>query len=298
VRGLDLIVIPGPASQDLGQDIAKLLKLEVVQIEFTRFPDGEFRIRFTKSVEGEDVVIVQTTGPPQDENLMQLFIMADNARDLNAKSVTAVVPYFAYARQDRRFRPGEPFSVKTIVDLLNKCGVNRIITVNSHNPKILSTLSVPIHDLSAISLLAGYFKKHGFTGALSLSLGKKAIDMAVQADNVLKGGYDYTPTQRDRVTGKVTIERRVLPVKKRDVIVFDDIISSGGTMIKAVELVKEQGARRVFAACVHPLLIGDAKEKILKSGAEEIVGTDCVPSPVSVVSVAPLIAEALSKRGA
>jgi len=292
-----LIVIPGPASKDLGQEIAKLLKLEVVPIEFVRFPDGEFRIRFTKSVEGEDVAIVQTTGPPQDENLIQLFLMADNAKDLKAKSITAVVPYFAYARQDQRFRPGESFSIKTIVDLLHKCGVNRIITVNSHNPKILSTLSVPIQDLSAIGLLAGYFKKQGFEGALSLSLGKKAVDMAVEADGVLKGGYDYIPTQRDRVTGKVTIERKALPVKNRDVIIFDDIISSGGTMIKAVELVKEQGARRVYAACVHPLLIGDAKEKILKSGADEIVGTNCVPSSVSVVSVAPLIAEALSKRG-
>jgi len=292
-----LIVVPGPASQDLGEKVAKLLKLKVVPIEFKRFPDGESRIRFLNNVEGEDVVIVQTTSPPQDENLMQLFLMADNARDLKAKSITAVVPYFAYARQDQRFRPGEVFSVKTIVDLLKKCGVNRIITVNSHNPKILSTLSVPIKDLSAIGLLASHFKKQGFAGALSLSLGKKALDTAIEADKVLRGGYDYISTQRDKVTGKVTIERKPLPAKNRDIIIFDDIISSGGTMIKAAELVKEQSARRIYAACVHPLLIGDAQQKILKSGANGIVGTDCVPSPVSVVSVAPLIAEALSKRG-
>jgi len=292
-----MMVIPGPASQDLGQEVAKLSKLEIVPVEFKRFPDGESRIRFTESVEGEEVVIVQTTSPPQNENLIQLFIMADNARDLKAKSITAVVPYFAYARQDQRFRSGEAFSVKTIVDLLDKCGVNRIITVNSHNPKILSTLSVPIQDLSAISLLASYFRKQGFDGALSLSLGKKAVDMAAEADKVLKGGYDYVSTQRDRVTGKVTIERKPLPVKNRDVIIFDDIISSGGTMIRAVELVKKQDVQRVYAACVHPLLVGDAKEKILKRGADGIVGTDCVPSPISVVSVAPLIAEALSERG-
>ena len=290
-------MIPGPASKDLGQEIAKLSKSEVVPIEFKRFPDGEFRIRFTESVKGEDVVIVQTTSPPQNENLIQLFIMADNAKDLKAKSITAVVPYFAYARQDQRFRHGEAFSVKTIVDLLDRCGVNRIITVNSHNPKILSTLSVPFQDLSAISLLASYFKKQGFDGALSLSLGKKAFNMAAEANKVLKGGYDYISTQRDRVTGKVTIERKALPVKNRDVIIFDDIISSGGTMIKAVRLVKEQDAQRVYVACVHPLLIGDAKEKILKNGANGIVGTDSVPSSVSVVSVALLIVEALYKRG-
>ena len=292
-----MIVIPGPASQDLGQEIAKLLRLAVVPVEFKRFPDGESCIRFTESVEGKDVVIVQTTSPPQNENLIQLFIMADNARDLKAKSIAAVVPYFAYARQDQRFRPGEAFSVKTIVGLLDKCGVNRIITVNSHNPKILSTLNILIQDLSAISLLARYFQKQGLYEALSLSLGKKAIEMAAEADKVLKGGYDYISTQRDRVTGKVTIERKMLPVKNRDVIIFDDIVSSGGTMIKAVELVKGQDARRVYVACVHPLLIGDAENKILKSGAHGIVGTNCVPSSVSVVSVAPLIAEALSKRG-
>ena len=288
-----MIVIPGPASRELGRKIAELLERKVVPIEFKRFPDGESRIRFTESVEGEDVVIVQTTSPPQNENLIQLFIMADNARDLKAKSITAVVPYFAYARQDRRFRPGEPFSVKTIITLFETCGVSRIITVNSHNPKILKTFKIRIDDLSAISLLAEYFKKRGFNEAFSLSLGKKAVDMAMQADNVLGGGYGCISTQRDRISGEVTMEKKTLPVKNRVVVVFDDIISSGGTMVKAVKWVRKQGARRVYAACVHPLLIGDAKDRILESGADDIIGTDCVPSPFSVVSVAPLITRAL-----
>ena len=288
-----MIVIPGPASQELGRKIADILKMRVVPTEFKRFPDGESRVRFTESVEGEDVVIVQTTSPPQNENLIQLFIMVDNARDLKAKSVTAVVPYFAYARQDKRFRQGEPFSVKTIMTLLETCGVGRIITVNSHNPKILRTFKIRIDDLSAISLLAEYFKKQDFKKAFSLSLGKKAVDMAMQADNVLGGGYGYISTRRDRISGEVTIEKKTLPVKNRDVVVFDDIISSGGTMVKAVRWVRKQGARRVYAACVHPLLIGDAKDRILESCADSIIGTDCVPSTFSVVSVAPLIARAL-----
>lgn len=289
-----LIVIPGPASQELGRKIADLLETRVVPIEFKRFPDGESRIRFTENIEGDNVVIVQTTSPPQDEHLMQLFIMADNARDLKAKSITAVAPYFAYARQDKRFRPGEPFSVKTIVTLLKTCGISRILTVNSHNPAVLKTLKIRIDDLSAISLLAEHFKKQGFNEAFSLSLGKKAMDMAMQADKVLGGGHGYISTQRDRVSGEVTIEKNPLPVKNRDAVIFDDIISSGGTMMKAVRWVKKQGARRVYAACVHPLLIGDSKEKILEAGAEGIVGTDSVSSLFSVVSIAPLIAEALA----
>ncbi len=293
-----MIIVPGPASQELGRKIAELLKQKIVPIEFKRFPDGESYIRFDGEVENEDVVIVQTTSPPQNENLVQLLLMADTAKELKARTITAVVPYFAYARQDQRFRPREAFSVKTIVTLLQACGVSKIFTVNSHNPAILKTLQVPIEDLSAIPLLAEHFKNSGFNGAFSLALGKKGLATAVEADKVLEGGYGYISTQRDRITGKVTIEEKPLPAKGRDVIIFDDIISSGGTMVKAIAWTRKQGARTVHTACVHPLLMGDAENKILQSGADSIVGTDSVPSHISVVSVAPLIAEALVKRGA
>lgn len=293
-----MIVIPGPASQELGQKIAELLKTKVVPVEFKRFPDGESYIRFDGKIETEDVIIVQTTSSPQNENFLQLFLMADNAKDMKARTITAVVPYLAYSRQDKRFRSGEAFSIKTIVTLLEACGVHGIITVNVHNPEILKAFRIRFDDLSAISLLAEHFKDQGFDGAFSLSLGKKARAVAAEANNVLNGGHGYIETRRDRLTGKVTVERKTLPVKGKDVIIFDDIISSGGTMIKAIEWVREQGAKSVYAACVHPLLVGDAKDKIMKSGADGIVGTDCVPSTVSLVSVAPLIAKALAKRGA
>lgn len=290
-----VIVIPGPASAELGKQIAMQLNAKTVPVEFKHFPDGESYIRFDGSVEKEDVVIVQTTGPPQNENLIQLLLMTDNAKDMHAKSITAVVPYFAYSRQDSRFRPGEALSIKTIVTLLKTCGVSRIISVNTHNPTLLKTLPIPVEDLSAIGLLAQYFKKQGFKNAFSLSMGKKGLDTAIEASKVLEGKYDYVPTQRDRITGNVTIEKKLLPIKNKDVIIFDDIISSGGTMMKAVAWVKEQEAKRVYAACVHPLLIEGVKERILKSGADGVVGTDTVSSAVSVISVAPLIVQALKK---
>lgn len=274
-----------------------MLKAKIALVEFKHFPDKESYIRLEGNVEDEDVVIVQTTSPPQNERLIQLFILADNARDQKAKSVTTVIPYFAYARQDKRFRPGEAFSVKTIMALLETCGVGRIITVNSHNPRILRSFKIPVDDLSAISLLAEHFKNKGYEGALSLSLGKKALDMAVQANEVLDGGYGCFSTRRDRITGEVTVSKEAFQAKSRNVIIFDDIISSGGTMAKAVKLVKVEGAKKVIAACVHPILVGHSKDRILKSGADEIVGTDCVPSSLRMVSVAPLIAKALSRRG-
>jgi len=293
-----MIIIPGPASQELGENIAKQLKARISPIEFTRFPDGESRIRFECGVEDDDVVIVQTTGPPQNENLIHLFLMADNARDLKAKSITAVVPYFAYARQDQRFRPGEVFSLKTMVTLLKTCGVKRILTVNSHNPELLKTMPVRIQDLSAIPLLAEYYKNKGFHNAVTLSLGKKGLATAIEANSVLKGGYDCIPTQRDKTTGAVILEEKTLLIKEKDVIIFDDIISSGGTMIKAVAYTKKQGAKTVNVACVHPLLTEEVKSKILSAGADQIIATDSVQSSISLVSIAPLIAEALAKKEA
>lgn len=293
-------IIPGPASQQLGERIAELLGLEAVPVAFKTFPDGESYIRFdVESLQDEDVIIVQTTSPPQDQRLIQLLLMVGNALYMKASSITAVVPYFAYSRQDKRFLPGEAFSIKTIVKLFEDCGVNRIITVNAHNPAVLKTFKIPVEDLSAVPLLAEYFKTKGLVeNPVSLSLGKKALNMAAEADSVLKGVFDYISTKRDVITGNVTLEEKELPVKNRDVIIFDDIISSGGTMAKAIKFVKEQGARKVYAACVHPLLIGDAQKRILENGAEEIIGTDSVPTPVSKVSIAPLISKVLAKKGA
>jgi ribose-phosphate pyrophosphokinase len=295
-----LKIIPGPASKELGEKLAEHLHAETVPVFLKTFPDGESYIRFeTQSLKNEDVVIVQTTSPPQDQRLIQLLLMADNAKDMEARSITAVVPYFAYGRQDKRFLPGEAFSAKTIVSALENCGVNRIITINAHNPTILKNFNIPIQDLSAIPLLAEYFKTNKLVQSpLSLSMGKKAVGVAQEADNVLHGGYDYVASKRDAVTGNVTLEDKPLHVKNHDVIIFDDIISSGGTMAKTVKMVKEKGARKVYAACVHPLLMGDSYKRIIENGAEEIIGTDAVQSPVSKVSIAPLVGKVLMQKGA
>ena len=290
-----MIVLPGPASQNLANRLASELKAKFIPVVFKKFPDGESYVRIESDVQGEDVAIVQTTSPPQDERMMQLFLTASAAKDNGAKKITAVVPYFAYSRQDKIFLPGEAFSAKTVVDLLKASGVTQIITVNAHNPTALKHFTIPTKDLSAIPLLAKHFVDEGFEGAVSLSMGKKGLATAKEAASVLKGAADYVPTQRDRHTGKATIEEKPLNVKGKVAIIFDDIISSGGTMIKAVAHTKRQGANKVYAACVHPLLIADSKEKIIQNGADAIIGTDSVPSPVSVVSVAPVIAEALRK---
>jgi len=290
-----VIVVPGPASQSLGQKVAETLNAQIVSVNLKSFPDGEYCLRFDGDLKGEEVVVVQSTGPPQDTNITQLLLMLDAAKDLGAEKVTAVVPYLAFARQDKRFLAGEVVSAETVVKLIEACGTDQFITVNIHSENTLKRFSVLAEDLSAITLLAEHFKSRGLDGAFSLSPDKGAVGLAEEADRVLGGGCGWLRKERDRYTGEIQVEEKSLNVKGRDVIVFDDIISTGGTIARAVKMLKTQGARRVYAACVHPLLIGEAKQKILQSGAEEIVGTDSIPSSVSTVSLAPLIAEALAR---
>jgi len=292
-----VIVIPGPASQDLGRKVADMLKSRIVSVIFKTFPDGESYIRLEGNVKDEKVAIVQTTGPPQDMHIMQLFLMIDAAKDLGAEKVIAVVPYLAYARQDKRFLRGEAISIETFIKLIEASGIDRFLTVNIHEEKVLKKFSVPTESLSAMTLLAEYFKKKGLAGAFSLAPDRGALELVKEANKVLDGGCGWLQKERDRLTGKIRVEEKRLDIKGRDIVVFDNIISTGGTIAAAVNMLKEQGARKVYAACAHPLLVGEAEKKIMQSGAEEIVGTDCVPSPVSVVSVAPLIAEALAERG-
>ncbi len=293
-----MIVLAGSASKDLVAHLASDMKAKLVHTFFKKFPDGEDYVRVEGNLRNENVVIVHTTGPPQNERMMQLFLMASTVKNQGAQTITAVIPYLAYSRQDKVFLPGEAFSIKTIVKILETCGVHKILTVSAHCPAALKSLSVPVEDISAIPLLAEHFKSRGFKNAVSLSMGQKGLVCAREAACILEGKYDFIPTRRDRHTGKVRIEEKILDVKGKDAILFDDVISTGGTMAKAVAHAKSQGASRVYAACVHPLLIADARKRIIQSGAEEIVGTDTVSSPVSIVSVAPLIAKTLVKQGA
>ena len=291
-----MIIVPGPSSASLGRKMAEILEAKLVPVAFKKFPDGESYLRFEGEVAGEEVVVVQSTGPPQDTSLIQLLILIDAAKDLGAKRVTAVVPYLAYARQDKRFLPGEAVSIQTVGKLLKAAGVDELLTVNVHEEKVLKKFGFPAESVSAMSLLAEYFKSKGFQGAFSLAPDRGAVQLAVEAAEVLGGEYGWLEKKRDLYTGEVKTEEKILNVSGKDVIIFDDIISTGGTVANAVKILKKQGARRVFAACAHPLMIGNAKEKILQSGAEGIVGTDSVPSDVTVVSLAPLLAKVLAEK--
>ncbi len=286
-------IVLGPASAELGEKIAELNGLEKVLVVDRTFPDGESYVRLEGTVQDDHVVIVQTTSSPQDSRLMQLAFMAASAKRNNARKVTAVVPYLAYARQDKIFLQGENISIETVARMLSAAGIDQLITVNVHQENALTKFPFPAKALSAIPLLAEYFTQKGYTKAFALAPDKGAMYIAEQAQRVLRGEAGHLEKQRDRYTGQVNVAKKDFNVKGQTVIIFDDIISTGGTIVGAAKILKELDAARVFAACVHPLLIGDAEKRILDVGVEEIVGTDSVPSRVSKVSLAPLISKEL-----
>jgi ribose-phosphate pyrophosphokinase len=289
-------IIPGPASKQLGEKVAEFLGIEAVPLVFKTYPDGESYVRLEGTVQNEEVVIVQTASPPQDTRIIQLALIADAAKRNGAEKVTTVVPYLAYARQDKAFLQGEAISIETVARMLKAAGVDSLITVNVHQAKVLSKFPFPAKTISAIPLLAQHFIQKGFKKAFALAPDDGALWLAEEAKTVLSGECDYLEKQRDLYTGQITVKKKTLNVHGKTVIIFDDVISTGGTIALAAKTMKEIGADKVYAACVHPLLIGDAEKRILEAGVEEIIGTDSVPSHVSKVSLAPLITNALKER--
>jgi ribose-phosphate pyrophosphokinase len=289
-------VILGPASKALGEKTAELAGLETVNVTYKTFPDGEAYVRLEGSVQNEHVAIVQTTGAPQDSRLMQLAFLAGAAKQNGTLKVTAVVPYLGYARQDKMFLQGEGISLETIARMLKAAGVDALVTVNVHAESALARFPFPAKTLSAIPLLAEYFVQKGYEKAFALAPDKGAMYIAEQAQAVLGGGAGHLDKKRDRYTGQTTQTGEGLDVKGQTVIIFDDIISTGGTIVGAAKILRELGAKRIFTACVHPVLVGDAERRILDAGVEEVVGTDSVSSDVGKVSLAPLIAEFLKAQ--
>ena len=286
-------IVLGPALQELGEKISQLTSIPIVSVASKTFPDGENYVRLEGTVQDEHVAIVQTTCAPQDSRLMQLAFMAAAAKRNKARKVTAVVPYLAYARQDKIFLQGENASIETVVYMLKASGVDALVTVNIHAENALSNFPFPAKTLSAIPFLAEYFMQKGCKKAFALAPDKGAMYIAEQARSVLGGEAGHLEKQRDRYTGQTSQTAKHLDVKGKAVIIFDDIISTGGTIVGAAKILREQGAAHIYTACVHGLLIGDAEKRILDAGVEEIVATDSVPSHVSKVSLAPLIAKAL-----
>jgi len=292
-----MMIVPGPASTELGEAVARHLGAEAYPVDHRLFPDGESYIRFNVDVKGETVILVQTTAPDPDRKLVQLLVMARTAWDLGARRVIACVPYLAYMRQDKRFLEGEALSFDVVLSLMEDSGVDDLLVVDLHSEESLRMVQprhrIRVHTLSAIPVIALYLKEHGYDGAYSLSPDVGRKDIVEAASRVMGGGFAFFEKIRDRRTGETTMKVKDLDVGGRKAVVFDDIISSGGTMARAIKGLKAQGAVRVAAACTHALFMGGAEDRLRDAGADLILATDTVDSDHSVVSVAGLLADRL-----
>lgn len=277
------IVIGGPASQELAASMAKRMNARLVSPDVTEFADGETRIKFNEKVDGAKAILVQSTHPPTDKHYMQLFQMAHYLSQEGAR-VHAVIPYLGYARQDKQFTAGEVVSLGVVSHMLRSVGVARVTTVDIHSAEGMSLFSVPIYSVSAIPNLVQYVKKNLNLTNTVVVAPDFGSSKRTEAFATLYGAKNIQLSkQRDRTTGEVRVAEEELDVEGCDVIIVDDMISTGGTVRAATEKLKKARARKVIAACVHALLVGGAQEKLAAAGVDEIIGTNTVPSRVSKV---------------
>jgi len=294
---LKICVLVGPASKDLAKSVANILGAELIDVDLKIFPDGESKVRIDGELDGKFAVIVQSTYPPVDTHLMQSLLMISKAKKMGA-SVCAVIPYLAYARQDKEFLRGEAVSIELVGSLFNSSGAKNLVTVDAHSQMALSYFRIPAYNVSAVPLLANYFKSQKLVQPLAVSPDTGGSARAQEFAKIIGMSSIALLKFRDRNTGEVTIDPNapeLKTVKGRDAILIDDIISTGGSIIKATEVLLKAGCRKVFVACTHALLLDGALEKIMDTGASEVVGTNTVPSQVSKVDVAPSICDQVSK---
>jgi ribose-phosphate pyrophosphokinase len=291
---IETSVVTGPGTFDLADKIARRLRAHLAVASLRIFSDGESSIKL--GMVGKNCVIVQSTNPPTDTHLIQLLMMAKKCTDDGAQDICAVVPYLGYARQDRAFLEGEVVSISLVAKLFESVGLKHIITVDIHSELAMSYFA-SIQNVSSIPLLADYASKMRLHDPIAVSPDSGGTNRAKEFARHLDIDVLVLKKSRHKVTGDVTIEERLdIDISRRDAIVIDDIISSGGSLIKAAEVLNKKGAGKIYAMCAHALLIKDAAQKIKSAGVEDIVSTNSVPSQYAKVDLSPEIALALKSR--
>jgi len=287
-------VIGGKASEALAKNLAKKLKANYLRSVLKVFADGESKITLISKPKKSKIVVVQSTYPPVDSNLFQALSLIFKAKQYS-HYVIAVIPYMGYARQDREFLPGEVITIKVISKMFKAAGASKIIVVDVHSKIALSQFKIPSKNVSAIPQLVSYFKKLKLKDPLVVSPDQGGANRAKQFARLFGTKYFALNKQRNKKTGKVQIKSTNLEeVIESDLILVDDMISTGGSIIKATEFLKKQKCRRIFVACTHGLLRGDAEKKIKKAGVTRIVSSNTIPGKTAVVDVSGLIAKEIA----
>lgn len=298
------MIIGGSASQDLAAHVARELGEELCYVETKKFPDGERYLRIDGEL-SDEVTVIQSTGYPQDENLMELLFIIANLKDLGVKKVRVVVPYMGYARQEKRFNPGETISAKIICELIESVGADEFITFNIHEACVLNFFNIPARNISAMPAIAEFLDKTDKDNLLVIAPDKGAYGFAQEISEIIGCDCTYLTKVRlgpDKVETKIVDVRcdsesentvNVDAVKGKHAIIIDDIIATGGTIVNAINILKQYGASSIDVCCVHPILTNNGATRIYAAGANKIIGTNSLSSDTSRVSIAKSIADAL-----
>jgi len=285
-------VVAGSASKDLGKRIARRLEAPYIEAKTRVFPDGESKITFGRIPKNSIVLVVQSTYPPVDTNLLQALSIISQVRKVSSK-IYAIIPYMGYARQDRQFLSGEVVTMSIIARMIQAAGAKKVVAVDIHSKTALNHFKIPKENVSAIPELAKYFKKMKLKNALVVSPDMGGSLRAKKFASLLNIDFIALKKSRNRNTGKVQIHSSKADVRGKDLILVDDIISTGGSIIKAAQFLKRQKCKRLFVACTHGLFVEDAEKKIKKAGVSQIISTNTIPRSTSKVDVSGVIVESI-----
>ncbi|AHC51560.1 ribose-phosphate pyrophosphokinase [Sulfolobus acidocaldarius SUSAZ] len=290
-----MIIIGGTATNWIDERLSKLLVSRLVKIEHKVFPDGESYIRIPERLLGEDVLVVQSLYPPQDKHLIELFFILETLNDMKANKITVIIPYLAYSRQNRRFKEGEAVSIKTVLNLIKKTGATSLMVVEPHRYEELQYFDGEVKIADPIPDIARVINGK-VTNPFVLAPDKGALNRAKRLSQELGCDYSYLEKQRDLTTGEVRVTNLPdLRLDGKEVILVDDIISTGGTMVQASQIAYSKGAKKVIATAVHSLFVENAYDRLINAGIKEIITTNTIPQDTSKVTIVD-VSESIARK--
>lgn len=296
----NLKVFSGASNPELVRSICSNLDIEEGKIDTLRFSDGEIRIKIEENIRGKDVFIIQSTNPPA-ENLLELLIIIDAAKRASARRITAVTPYFGYARQDKKDEPRVPITAKLIADLITIAGAQRVLGMDLHVEQIQGFFNIPFDHLYAAPIIIEYFKQFDLSNFIIVSPDPGSVNRSRAIAKRLGNLPIAIVDKRRPAPNKASVLNIIGEVKGKDVIIIDDIIDTAGTIAGASFALHERGAKDIFVSCTHPVLSGDSLDRLRNSSIKELVVTDTIPlgdkkiDMITILSVAKLLGEAISR---
>ena len=297
----ELKLFSGNAHRALAEEIAACLGIPIGQAEVSRFSDGEIFVQIDENIRGADIFIVQPTCPPVNDSLVELLIMLDAFKRASAQRITAVLPYYGYARQDRKVQSRMPISAKLVADLITAAGANRLLALDLHAGQIQGFFNIPVDHLFAAPVMIDYVAKRELSDPVVVSPDAGGVERARAIAKRLHAGLAIIDKRRDGPNVAVFMHL-IGDVRGKDAVIIDDMIDTAGTLVQAADALKREGARRILACGVHPVLSGPAIARLEGAPLEEVIVTNSIPlgkdkllPKITVLSVAPLLAEAIRR---